>query len=101
MTTRFFSREPKLRCSTLGTVSLKAVRRALGGLLRPRTSSFLACTRVKPGKPFKALMLLTVGVWWLQAAIDATVDHLPVVNPPDASDASEAAEELRSLMATY
>jgi NAD-dependent SIR2 family protein deacetylase len=57
--------------------------------------------RLKPGKPFKALMLLTVGVWWLQAAIDATVDHLPVVNPPDASDASEAAEELRSLMATY
>ena len=46
MTTRFFSREPKLRCSTLGTVSLKDVRRALGGLLRPRTSSFLICTRV-------------------------------------------------------
>ena len=45
--------------------------------------------------------MLVVGSWWLQAAVDAAVPQLPVVNAPVEGDASDAAKELRELMAAY
>ena len=42
-----------------------------------------------------------LGLWHLQAAADATVAQLPVVNPPADDDTSEAAEALRALEAAY
>ena len=57
--------------------------------------------RLKPAKPFKAPMMMAVGLWWLQAAADACVQQLPVANLPSDGDTSAAAEELRTLVAAY
>ena len=55
--------------------------------------------RLKPDKPFKAPMMLTLGSWWLQAAVDAAVESIPVVNAPRGDSA--AACELRALCDAY
>ena len=57
--------------------------------------------RLKKGGTFKAPMVMALGTWWLQAASDASVITLPVVNVPSEGDTSEAAAELRALQAAY
>ena len=46
-------------------------------------------------------MQMVVGTWWLQAAADAAVAQLPVVNVPAEEDTSEAAAKLRAVRAAY
>lgn len=50
---------------------------------------------------FKAPMVMPVGTWWMQAAVDGSVARLPVVNPPRGNDSSAAAAELRALCEAY
>ena len=56
---------------------------------------------LKKGGSFKAAHMMVLGTWWLQAATDATVAQLPVVNPPGSNDMSAEAEELRALRDAY
>jgi len=46
---------------------------------------------------FLAPMTMTLGTWWLQAAVDHAVEQLPVVSPPADGDESVAASRLRTL----
>ena len=55
----------------------------------------------KSAGSFKAPMTMVVGTWWLQAAADAAVLQLPVVNAPTEGDESEAAMRLRALCEAY
>jgi NAD-dependent SIR2 family protein deacetylase len=57
--------------------------------------------RLKQGSSFKVPSMMALGTWWLQAAADASVHQLPVVNPPSEHDLSPAATELRSLVSAY
>jgi hypothetical protein len=58
--------------------------------------------KLKPtvGK-LRAPVMLLIGRWWIQAAVDGTVPSLPVVNKPAETDTGAAAESLRSLMQKY
>ena len=56
---------------------------------------------LKKGGTFKAPMLMPLGTWWMQAAVDGSVARLPVVNPPRDDDSSAAAAELRALCEAY
>jgi len=58
--------------------------------------------KLKPKKgSLRAPVMLLLGRWWIQAAVDGTVPVLPVVNKPSAEDQSRAAESLRGLMQDY
>lgn len=57
--------------------------------------------RLKPNKRFKAPFMMVLGTWHLQAAVDATVAQLPVVNVPASDDDSAAARDIRALVAAY
>jgi len=54
----------------------------------------------KTGK-LRAPVMMLLGRWWIQAAVDAAVPLLPVVNTPSDDDKSEAAEHLRALITQY
>jgi hypothetical protein len=58
--------------------------------------------RLKPttGK-LRAPVVLLLGRWWIQAAVDGTVASLPVVNKPADDNTGHAAECLRLLMQKY
>lgn len=66
----------------------------------PRCRFKLKLRRDKPAS-FKAPHMMPLGTWHLQAAADAAVDRLPVVNVPAEDDESEAAREVRALIAAY
>lgn len=57
--------------------------------------------RLKRSGTFKASHPMLLGTWWLQAAVDAAVPLLPVVNEPAASDDSEAASRIRAIRDAY
>ena len=66
----------------------------------PRCRFKLKLRRDKPGG-FKAPHMMPLGTWHLQAAADAAVERLPVVNVPTDDDDSAAAREVRALIAAY
>jgi len=53
----------------------------------------------KSGK-LRAPVMMILGRWWIQAAVNASVPSLPVVNVPPESD-EPAAQNLRQLMDAY
>ena len=67
----------------------------------PRCRFQLRLNNKKPGSA-KAPMAMVVGTWWMQAAVEASVAQLPVVNVPPAAETEDAAtKELRALCASY
>eukprot|EP00927_Polykrikos_kofoidii_P056002 TRINITY_DN50184_c0_g1_i1.p1 TRINITY_DN50184_c0_g1~~TRINITY_DN50184_c0_g1_i1.p1 ORF type:complete len:456 (+),score=91.55 TRINITY_DN50184_c0_g1_i1:119-1369(+) len=58
--------------------------------------------RLKPKKGnLRAPVMLLLGRWWVQAAVDGSVAQLPVVNKPAESDNSLPAASLRSVVEEY
>lgn len=56
--------------------------------------------RPKVGK-LRAPVMMLLGRWWIQAAVDGTVPLLPVVNKPIEEMSGAAAERIRTLMEKY
>eukprot|EP00442_Polarella_glacialis_P048205 CAMPEP_0115052976 /NCGR_PEP_ID=MMETSP0227-20121206/3243_1 /TAXON_ID=89957 /ORGANISM="Polarella glacialis, Strain CCMP 1383" /LENGTH=360 /DNA_ID=CAMNT_0002437211 /DNA_START=169 /DNA_END=1251 /DNA_ORIENTATION=+ len=54
----------------------------------------------KVGK-LRAPVMLLLGRWWIQAAVDGKVCTLPVVNVPAEQDCRPGAQEIRDLMQAY
>lgn len=50
---------------------------------------------------FKVAYVMILGTWWLQAAVDGTVNRLPVMNIPAAHHNFASAQEVRTLCDTY
>eukprot|EP00413_Alexandrium_margalefii_P013522 CAMPEP_0204530302 /NCGR_PEP_ID=MMETSP0661-20131031/10546_1 /ASSEMBLY_ACC=CAM_ASM_000606 /TAXON_ID=109239 /ORGANISM="Alexandrium margalefi, Strain AMGDE01CS-322" /LENGTH=413 /DNA_ID=CAMNT_0051536387 /DNA_START=97 /DNA_END=1338 /DNA_ORIENTATION=- len=69
---------------------------------RDREGNFRCRFRLKPktGK-LRAPVAMLLGRWWVQAAVDATVPRLPVVNKPSGEAAGQAVDWLRQQMQTY
>lgn len=57
--------------------------------------------RLKRDGTFKASHPMLLGTWWLQAAADAAVPLLPVVNEPDPDDHSQTANQIRAIRDAY
>mmetsp|Transcript_21943 Transcript_21943/g.37482 ORF Transcript_21943/g.37482 Transcript_21943/m.37482 type:complete len:506 (+) Transcript_21943:56-1573(+) len=57
--------------------------------------------KLKAGSSFKAPFPMLLGTWHMQAAADATVPQLPLVNVPATDDLSPAAASIRALCAAY
>jgi len=57
--------------------------------------------KLKAGGTFRAPFAMLLGTWHLQAAADATIAQLPVVNVPAPGNMSAAAASIRALCEAY
>mmetsp|Transcript_8227 Transcript_8227/g.21560 ORF Transcript_8227/g.21560 Transcript_8227/m.21560 type:complete len:243 (+) Transcript_8227:923-1651(+) len=57
--------------------------------------------KLKRGGSFRVPYTMVLGTWWMQAAAEATVCQLPVVNIPALADTGRAACKLREARAAY